>query len=132
MSMMLVTRQCRAIHLLQILGHPLAENDKLCDPEFLSDVMEVQEDLESCDILALRAHVARNRARLQHEHALVSAAFSSGRVEDAKAIVIKMQCESLFLSFSNPFSVSISFSNLKLSPYMFSFPFVMCLQIAGT
>ncbi len=130
--MMLVTRRCRAIHLLQILGHPLAENDKLCDPEFLSEVMEVQEDLESCDILALRAHVTLNRARLQHEHALVSAAFSSGRVEDAKAIVIKMQCESLFLSFSNPFFLSISFSALTQSPCIFSFPFVMCLQIAGT
>ncbi len=84
---------CRAIHLLQLLGHPLTENDKLTDVQFLSEVMEVQEDMETCGTEALRAHVKRNGARLQHERGLASAAFASGRITDAKAIVIKMQCE---------------------------------------
>jgi hypothetical protein len=84
---------CRAIHLLQILGHPLTENDKLTDVQFLSEVMEVQEEMETCGAEALRAHLKRNGARLQHERGVAAAAFASGRITDAKAVVIKMQCE---------------------------------------
>ncbi len=85
----------RAIHLLQLLGHPLTENDRLTDLEFLSDVMEVQEDLATCDMAALRAHAQRNSGAIQQQRALASQAFSSGRVSDAKAIVIKLQCAPL-------------------------------------
>ena len=81
----------RAIHLLQLLGHPLSENDKLSDMEFLSDVLEIQEDLETCDAAALHSHAQRNAARLQRERAVASAAFSSGRIADAKASVVKLQ-----------------------------------------
>ncbi len=96
---MLLTLPLRAIHLLQLLGHPLTENDKLTDLEFLSDVMDVQEDLATCDAAALRAHVVRNSARLQEAYALASAAFASGRIADAKATVIKMQFVSLLFLF---------------------------------
>jgi hypothetical protein len=98
-SLMLLTPRLRAIHLLQLLGHPLTENDKLTDLEFLSDVIDVQEDLVSCDVAGLRAHVQRNGAKLQQAHALVSAAFASGRIADAKATVIKMQSVPLLFLF---------------------------------
>jgi hypothetical protein len=78
--------------LLQLLGHPLTENDRLTDLEFLSDVMEVQEDLASCDVAALRAHAQRNGDSMKQQRALASQAFASGRIADAKAVVIKLQC----------------------------------------
>jgi hypothetical protein len=78
--------------LLQLLGHPLTENDRVTDLEFLSDVMEVQEDLITCGMAELRAHALRNSGMIQQQRALASQAFSSGRVSDAKAIVIKLQC----------------------------------------
>ncbi len=81
----------RAIHLLQLLGHPLTENEKLTDLQFLSEVMEVQEDIQTCDVAALRQHIKINGARLHHQRNDASAAFASGRISDAKAIVIKMQ-----------------------------------------
>ena len=89
--LLLLTCCRRAIHLLQLLGHPLTENDRLTDLEFLSDVMEVQEDVTTCDIAALRAHAQRNSDWIQQQRALASQAFASGRISDAKAIVIKLQ-----------------------------------------
>jgi len=90
--LLLLIHRGRAIHLLQLLGHPLTENDRLSDMEFLSDVLDVQEDVETCDVAALRVHAQRNDTRLQRERALASSAFACGRIADAKASVVKLQC----------------------------------------
>jgi hypothetical protein len=87
------------MHLLQLLGHPLTEDDKLTDLEFLSDVMEVQEDLASCDVKELQAHARRIGDRIQQQRELASQAFASSRISDAKAAVIKLQCDALFCAF---------------------------------
>jgi hypothetical protein len=87
----LLTYCRRAVHLLQLLGHPLSESDRLSDIGFLAEVLEVQEDLQTCDIAALRVHSKRNFAKLQREQELASAAFSEGRISDAKAVVMRLQ-----------------------------------------
>jgi hypothetical protein len=45
----------------------------------------------TCDIAALRAHALRNSDWMRQQRALASQAFASGRISDAKAIVIKLQ-----------------------------------------
>jgi hypothetical protein len=106
--------------LLQLLGNPLNENDKITDLEFLSEMMEAQEDLASCDKAALRAHDTLNRDRIQQQHALASQAFSCNRISDAKAAVIKLQCNTLLHAFC--FCFASSCATLACRPPAVSVP----------
>ena len=86
----------RAIHLLELLGMPLAEDGPgtqgLLDMEFLMGVMEVRESLESKPGVAELQELQRcNEQQISRVHNALSDAFVAGHLEQARVYTAELQ-----------------------------------------
>ena len=85
----------RAIHLLELLGAPLAEDTSstLLNPEFLMQVMEIREDLEEFrdDPERLCSLRRANRASMRSVHIELGDAFAENDLDRARELTARLQ-----------------------------------------
>lgn len=82
----------RALHLLALKGEKISEDQKLESPEFLMEIMELNEEVEEADTDEKLVELnARNKKRLEGLVNEVSECFKRNDVETAKGVVIKMK-----------------------------------------
>lgn len=82
----------RALHLLAIKGEKISEEQKLDEPEFLLEIMELNEEVEAAntdeELVELNK---KNKAQLEGLVQEVSNCFKNNDVRRAKEVIIKMK-----------------------------------------
>ena len=83
----------RALYLLELFGNPLLEGEQpVLDPEFLMDIMELNEEIEEAqckeDVIDFRDKI---RTELDRLHEELKVEFAEENVNSAKIVVAKMQ-----------------------------------------
>lgn len=82
----------RALHLLAIKGEKISEDQKLESPEFLMEIMELNEEVEEADTdEKLVGLDKKNKKRLEGLVNEISDCFKTNDVKKAKEVVIKMK-----------------------------------------
>ncbi|CAG9762400.1 unnamed protein product [Ceutorhynchus assimilis] len=82
----------RAEHLLQLKGDKLGEEQTLDDPEFLMEMMELNEELDNIsDIEELKKFNIKNKNQLEIIAKSIDECFRKNDLKQAKAFVIKMK-----------------------------------------
>ncbi|XP_022903150.1 iron-sulfur cluster co-chaperone protein HscB-like [Onthophagus taurus] len=82
----------RALHMLWLKNEVIEESNKSDDPEFLMEVMELNEELEEADgEEKLRKIEAKNKEMLNNVSIMISKCFEENDVEQAKKAIIKMK-----------------------------------------
>ena len=89
----LLNPMSRALYLLELNNDPLLEGEQpILDPEFLTEIMELNEELDEIetdsDIQEFRDKINEN---LELLHGKLSEKFSQNLISEAKLIVCKMQ-----------------------------------------
>lgn len=82
----------RAIHLLSVKGENVAEDQKLQDPEFLMEIMELNEEVEQADTPEKLSKLnEKNRKQLEALTKEVGECFDGNETKRAKEVIIKMK-----------------------------------------
>lgn len=82
----------RALHLLAIKGEQISEDQKLESPEFLMEIMELNEEVEEADTDEKLIELNRkNKKQVENLVKEISDCFKRDDVKKAKEIVIKMK-----------------------------------------
>lgn len=82
----------RAIHLLAIKGENIAEDQKLQNPQFLMEIMELNEEVEEADTPEkLKQLDQKNKMLLESLTREISECFKNNDVKMAKEVIIKMK-----------------------------------------
>jgi len=85
----------RAVHLLELLGAPLDEETgaSVLDPTFLTEVMEMREELEEVASEPERLRTLRdtNTASMSALHSDLTFAFAVNNLEQARALTARLQ-----------------------------------------
>ncbi|XP_050306094.1 iron-sulfur cluster co-chaperone protein HscB [Anthonomus grandis grandis] len=82
----------RAQHLLELHGDGIDEEQKVDDPEFLMEMMELNEELENCtDADKLRKLDIKNKNQLEMLAKSIDECFKENNLNKAKNLVIKMK-----------------------------------------
>ncbi|KAF5301094.1 hypothetical protein FQA39_LY10913 [Lamprigera yunnana] len=82
----------RAIHLLNLYGVELAEDQKLSEPEFLMEIMELNEEVEAANTPEQFKHLEqKNKKELEKIGSNISHFFKENNLMRAKQEVIRMR-----------------------------------------
>lgn len=82
----------RAEHLLELKGDKLGEEQTVDDPEFLMEMMELNEELENTkDVDKLRQLDSKNRTELENIARSIDECFKQNDLKQAKYFVVKMK-----------------------------------------
>lgn len=82
----------RAEHLLELKGDKLEEEQTVDDPEFLMEMMELNEELENTkDVDKLRQLDSKNRSELENIAKSIDECFRQNDLKQAKYFVVKMK-----------------------------------------
>lgn len=82
----------RAEHLLELKGDKLGEEQTVDDPEFLMEMMELNEELENTnDVEKLRQLDSKNRSELEKIARSIDKCFKQNDLKQAKYFVVKMK-----------------------------------------
>lgn len=82
----------RALHLLAIKGEKILEDQKIENPEFLMEIMELNEEVEEADTDEKLVQLnKKNKERLDGLIQEISDCFKRNDVKKAKAVIIKMK-----------------------------------------
>ncbi|KAF5285770.1 hypothetical protein FQR65_LT13049 [Abscondita terminalis] len=82
----------RAVHLLNLHGENVDEDQKIVDPEFLALIMELNEEIDAATTpKQLRDLDDKNRKELETIRATLSSHFKQLKVKEAKDEVMKMK-----------------------------------------
>lgn len=92
----------RAEHLLHLKGHQITENTTVSDPEFLMEMMTLNEELESTkNEKELRAIDFKNKKKIEEIVAAINTMFNKNHIEKAKEEIAKLK---YYISLSNRIS----------------------------
>lgn len=82
----------RALHLLAIKGEKITEDQKLENPEFLMEIMELNEEVEDADTDEKLVELnKKSKQRLESLVKEISECFQKNDVKKAKEVVIKLR-----------------------------------------
>ncbi|KAL1512826.1 hypothetical protein ABEB36_002348 [Hypothenemus hampei] len=82
----------RAVHLLQLKGNKLNEDQKIDDPDFLMEMMELNEEFDDTDdVNKLKDLDIKNKNQLENIVKQIDECFKEGNLTQAKFYVIKMK-----------------------------------------